>query len=120
MVWIDKIAQAIYYYGYSQCKKALRHHGRSPDSDGKDIGKLEEKEELTPSDGKKIRRIKELAEQFDCEFEGHHVEVVDFIVAEDTAALESEEAVFDEHVDRVTEFIECLEQVEDLVGNYHR
>ena len=43
-------------------------------------------------------------------------EVLNFIAAEDTAALESEEAVFDEHVDRATEFIEQLEQLEDLVG----
>ena len=50
------------------------------------------------------------------EFEERHVEVLNFIAAEDTTALESEEAVFDEHVDRVTEFIEQLEQLEDLVG----
>ena len=73
------------------------------------IGKLEEKEELTPSDEKKIRRLTELAKEHDHEFEGRHLEVLNFIEAEDTAALESEEAVFDEHVDRVMEFIERLE-----------
>ena len=82
----------------------------------KDIGKMEEKEEFTPLEGKKIRRMKELARQFDCEFEKRHIEVLNFIAAEDTVALESEEALFDEHVDRVTEFIERLEQLEDLVG----
>ena len=35
----------------------------------KDVGKLEEKEELTPSDGKKIKRLKELAKEHDREFE---------------------------------------------------
>ena len=75
----------------------------------KDISKLEEKEELTPSDGKKIRRLKELAKEHDREFEERHVEVLNFIEAEDTATLESEEAVFDEHVDRVTEIIERLD-----------
>ena len=81
----------------------------------KDIGRLDEKEELTLSDGK-IRHLKELAKEHDCEFEEHHVEVLNFITAEDTAALESEEAVFDEHVDHVTEIIKPLEQLEDLVG----
>ena len=81
----------------------------------KDVGKLEEKEELTPSDGKKIRCLKELAKQHDREFEVRHVEVLNFIKAEDTAALESEKAVFDEHVDRITELIERLEQLEDQV-----
>ena len=82
----------------------------------KDIGKLGEKEELTPSDGKKIRRLKELAKEYDCEFEERHVEVLNFIAAEDTAGLELEEALFDEHVDCITEIIERLEQLEDLVG----
>ena len=38
-----------------------------------------------------------LAKQFDREFEECHVEVLNFIAPEDTTALESEEAVFDEH-----------------------
>ena len=37
------------------------------------------------------------------------------IVAEDTATLESEEAIFNEHMDRVTEIIERLQQLEYLV-----
>ena len=82
----------------------------------KDIGKCEEKEELSPSDVKKIRRLKELAKELDCEFEECHVEVLNFIAAEDTAALAAKEAVFDEHGDCITEFIERLEQLEDKVG----
>ena len=82
---------------------------------GKDIGKLE-KEELTPLDVKKIRRLKELAKEHDRDYEERHVEVLDFIAAEDSAALEVEEAVFGEHVDRITNFIERLEQLEDKVG----
>ena len=69
----------------------------------KDIGKLEKEEELTPLDEKKIRHLKELAKEYDRKFEERHAEVLNFIEAEDTAALESEEAVFDEHVDRITE-----------------
>ena len=82
----------------------------------KDIGKLEEREDLTNSDGKKIRHLKELVKEHDREFEERHVRVLNFIEAEDTAALESEEAVFNQHVDRVTEFIERLELLEDLLG----
>ena len=59
--------------------------------------------------------MKKLAKEYDREFEERHVKVLNFIVAY-TAALESEEAVFDEHVDRITEIIERLEQLEDLLG----
>ena len=64
----------------------------------------------------KIRCLKKLAKEYDCEFEERHAEVVNFIAAKDTAALETEEAVFNQHVDRVTEFIERIQQLEDLVG----
>ena len=77
---------------------------------------MEEKEDLILSDRNNFGRIKELAKQFNCEFEECHIEVVNFSVAEDTAALESEEAVFDEHMDCVEEFIKRLEQLEDLLG----
>ena len=60
--------------------------------------------------------MKELAKEYDCEFEERHVEVLNFIEAEDTAALESEEAVFNEHVDRIAEIIERIEHLEDLIG----
>ena len=81
----------------------------------KDITKLEEKEGLTPSDLRKIKRLKELAKEHDHEFEQHHIEVLNFIQADDTPALDSEEIVFDEHVNRVLEIIAQLEQLEDLV-----
>ena len=38
----------------SQCKKALRHGMCLPVLDGKDIGKFEEKEELTPSEERRL------------------------------------------------------------------
>ena len=41
----------------------------------KDISKLEEKKELTPLDGEKIRRLKELAKEHDREFEERHIHV---------------------------------------------
>ena len=55
----------------------------------KDIDKTEEKEELTPSGGKKSRYLKELAKEHDRMFEERVVEVLNFIKAEDTVALES-------------------------------
>ena len=64
----------------------------------------------------KIKQLKELAKEHDREFEQRHVIVFNFIEAEDKSALESEEAVFDEHVDWVSESIKQLEQLEDLVG----
>ena len=54
---------------------------------------------------KKIRRLKELAKEHDREFEERHVEVLNFIAAEDTAALETEGAIFDEHVDPMNTWI---------------
>ena len=43
------------------------------------------------------------------------MEVLDFIEEEDQVALNSEEKVFDEHVNRVADIIERLEKLEDLV-----
>ena len=77
----------------------------------KDIGKLEEKEELLPWDERKVKRLKELTKEHDREFEQRYVEVLNFIEAEDKAALDSEEAVFDEDVGRVWELIERPEQL---------
>ena len=69
------IAQAVYHGGYdSHCKKKLRHCACSPDLDERDIGKLEEKEELTPSDEKKVRHLKKMAKEHDHEFEQRHIE----------------------------------------------
>ena len=43
------------------------------------------------------------------------MEVLDFIEEEDQAALNSEEKVFGENVNRVFDIIERLEKLEDLV-----
>ena len=44
------------------------------------------------------------------------MEVFNFIEEEDQAALDSEEKVFDEHVNRVPNIIEGLDKLEDLVA----
>ena len=85
----------------------------------KDVGKLEEKvvrEGSTPADLRKIKRLKELAKEHDRDYEERHVEVLNYIEAEDTAALDAEEKIFDEHVNRVSEIIERLGELEDLVA----
>ena len=40
------------------------------------IIRLEEKEGLTPSDQRKIKRMKELAKERNCDFEQHHIRPV--------------------------------------------
>ena len=67
-------------------------------------------------DLRKIKCLKELARKHDHEFEQRHKEVLNFIEAEDKAALDSVEAVFDEHVNCVSEIIKRLEELEDLVA----
>ena len=47
----------------------------------RDIVKLKEKEELAPSDQRKIKHLKELAKEQSREFEQRHVEVLNFIEA---------------------------------------
>ena len=64
-------------------------------------------------DQRKIKRLKELTKEHDHDFEQCQVEILNFIEAEDKAALDSEEAVFDEHVNCVSKIIE---QLEDLVA----
>ena len=53
----------------------------------KGVGKLEDKEGLTPSDlhVRKIKHQKKLAKEHDREFEQKRIEVLDIIKAEDTA-----------------------------------
>ena len=81
----------------------------------RDISSLEEKETLTPSERRKIMRLNDQVKEHDQEFEKRHMEVLDFIEEEDQVALNSEEKVFDEHVNRVADIIERLEKLEDLV-----
>ena len=80
----------------------------------RDISSLEEKETLTPSERKRIARLKDQVKEHDQEFEKRHMEVLDFIEEEDQTTLDAEEKVFDEHVNRVSDIMERLEKVEDL------
>ena len=76
---------------------------------------MEDKGTLTPSDQRKIKRLKDQVKEHDQEFEKRLMEVLDFI-EEDQAVLDSEEKVFDEHVNGVSDIIERLEKLEDLVA----
>ena len=80
----------------------------------RDISSLEGKETLTPSERRKIKRLKDQVKEHDQEFEKRNMEVIDFIEEEDQAALDAEEQVFDEHINRVSDIMERLEKLEDL------
>ena len=81
----------------------------------RDIVKLEEKEALSPSDRRKVKRLKDQVKDNDREFEQRHIEVLDFIESEDQTTLNDEETIFEEHVNRVTDIIERLELLEEDV-----
>ena len=71
---------------------------------------------LTLSEQRKIKRLKDQIKEHHQEFEKCHIEVLDFIEEEDPAALDSEEKVFDGDVNCVSDLIEKLEKLEDLVA----
>ena len=48
-----------------------------------DISSLEEKEMLTPSDQRKIKRLKDQVKEHDLEFEKRHIDVLGLIEEED-------------------------------------
>ena len=81
----------------------------------RDIEKLEEKETLSPSDRRKVKRLKDQVKENDREFEQRHIEVLDFIESEDQTTLNDEETIFEEHVNRVADIIERLELLEEDV-----
>ena len=70
---------------------------------------MEEKETLTPSDQRKIKRLKDQVKEHTRSSRNAILRSLDFIEEEDQAALDSEEKVFDEHVNRVSDIIEKLE-----------
>ena len=78
---------------------------------GKDIAVLEGQEELTFDDRRMVERLLEQLKDNDSTFEQRHVEVLNFIEEEDQEALNQEEAVFDEHVDRVAELTRRIERL---------
>ena len=81
----------------------------------RDIIKLEDKEGLKLSDQRKVKRFIEQAKKHDHDFEQRHVDVLNFIKAGDQAALDLKEAIFDKHMNRVSDIIKRLEQLEDLI-----
>ena len=77
----------------------------------RDISTLEEKESLAPPDQRKVKRLKEQVKEIDWDFEQRHLEVLNFIESEDRTTLDSEEKIFDEHVNCVSDLIEWLEEL---------
>ena len=78
----------------------------------RDISSMEDKESLAPPDPRKVKRLKEQVKEIDRDFEQRHLEVLNFIESEDRTTLDSEEKIFDEHVNRVSDLIERLEELE--------
>ena len=68
-------------------------------------------------DQRKIKCLNEQAKEHNHDFEQRHVDVLNFIKTEDQAALDSEEAVFNEHVNCISDIIKRLEQLEDLIAS---
>ena len=77
----------------------------------RDIASLETKEELAHRDQRKVERLLEQLKDNDANFETRHLEVLDLIDEGDKDTLKQEEEVFDEHVNRVAELTERLEQL---------
>ena len=78
----------------------------------RDIATLEGKEELTHQDRRKVERLLKQLKDNDSNFEQRHLEVLSFIQEEDQETLTQEEAVFDEHVNRVSELVGLVEQLD--------
>ena len=67
----------------------------------RDIAVLEGKEELTPSDLRKVNRLMEQFKDIDRDYEQSHMEVLNLIESGDRDTLDLEEEVFDNHVNCV-------------------
>ena len=82
----------------------------------RDIARLESKEELVHQYQRKVERLLEQLKEnsLDANFETRHLEVLDLIELEDEDTLKQEEEVFDDHVNRVVELTERLEQLNIL------
>ena len=55
--------------------------------------------------------MREQVKNIDGDCEQQHLEVLNFIESEDRINLDSEEKIFDEHVNRVSDLIERLEEI---------
>ena len=76
----------------------------------RDISSLDDKEKLTPSDQRKVKCLKDRVKENDQDFKKLHIEDLSLIEDEDQDTLHSEEKVFDEHVNCVSDIIERLEK----------
>ena len=77
----------------------------------RDITTLEGTEELTLDDRRMVEHLLEQFKDNDSTFEQRHIEILNFIEEEDQEALNQEEAVFDEHVDRVAELTRRIKRL---------
>ena len=78
----------------------------------RDIATFRRQGRTTLKDRRNVERLLEQLKDNDSSFEQRHLEVLNFIQAEDQETLSQEEAVFDEHVNRVSELVERVEQLD--------
>ena len=81
------------------------------------ISELEMKVTLFPPDKFKAQQFQKKLESLDTDFKDYHFNVVNLI--EEEEGLEREQAVLDEHDDRVTDLSYCLQQllIPDMQGS---
>ena len=79
----------------------------------RDVAGLEAKEELEPSDLRKVNRFREQVKEIDRDYEERHLEVLNMVENEDQDTLALEEEVFDKHVNRVADILEKLGALEE-------
>ena len=79
----------------------------------RDIFALEGKEELTPSDLRKVNRLREQEKNIDWDYEQRHLEVLNLIDSRVQDTLDLEEEVFDKPVNHVADILERLGQLEE-------
>ena len=77
----------------------------------REVVNLEKKVYFMDEDQRKIERLIDQIKDNDTDFEQRHLDVLNFVSEDDEDTLQREEAIFDEHVDRVTELIERLEHL---------
>ena len=77
------------------------------------VAALEGKEEITPSDLRKAKQLREQVNEIDRDYEARHMEVLNLIEAEDKDTLDVEEEVFNKHINHVADILERLGQLEE-------
>jgi ATP-dependent helicase/DNAse subunit B len=77
------------------------------------VSELEHKERPSPGDLDTARRLQQKLEELDSDFKTYHLAVVDLT---DDEALDTEQAMLDEHDDKVTDLSARLQQLVSILA----